>query len=120
MTQQGAGISAAGPMWHEFMAKALDSYLNERFVSPAPLSGNKIMLDGNYIYTKDVMFPTEFLDPLKQGQETTPRSEYHSILYFVNRSDPKGPFPEDPSKDLQFNNWEWSVQNIFAPKQPVP
>lgn len=104
MTQQGAGISAAGPMWHEFMAKALESYPNERFVSPAPLSGNKIMLDGNYIYTKDTMQPPE----------------YHSILYFVNRSDPKGPFPSDPSKDLQFNNWEWSVQNIFAPKQSVP
>lgn len=99
MTQQGAGISAAGPMWHEFMAKALESYPNERFTSPAPLSGNKIMLDGNYIYTKDVTLP----------------SEYHSILYFVNRSDPKGPFPEDPSKDLQFNNWEWPIQNIFAP-----
>ena len=104
MTQQGAGISAAGPMWHEFMVKALESYPNERFVSPAPLSGNKIMLDGNYIYTKDVMLP----------------SEYHSILYFVNRSDPKGPFPSDPSKDLQFNNWEWPIQNIFAPRPPAP
>ena len=103
MTQQGAGISAAGPMWHEFMAKALESYPNERFVSPAPLSGNKIMLDGNYIYTKDVTLP----------------SEYHSILYFVNRSDPKGPFPEDPSKDLQFNNWEWPIQNIFSPRPPA-
>ncbi len=100
MTQQGAGISAAGPMWHEFMAKALESYPYERFVSPSPLSGNKPMLDGNYIYTKD----------------GTSGSEYHSILFFVNRNDPKGPFPSDPSKDLQFNNWEWSVQNIFAPR----
>ncbi len=99
MTQQGAGISAAGPMWHEFMAKALESYPNERFVSPAPLSSSKIMLDGNYIYTKDAL--------------ATP--EYHTILNYVDRTDPRGPFPSDPAKDLQYNNWEWSIQNIFAP-----
>ncbi|MEX2090954.1 MAG: PBP1A family penicillin-binding protein [Candidatus Paceibacterota bacterium] len=97
MTQQGAGISAAGPMWHEFMAKALASYPNDRFENPAPLSANKAMLDGNYIYNR--------------GGSSSP--EYHSILFYVNKDDPQGPFPSDPNQDIQFNNWEWSVQNNF-------
>ena len=97
MTQQGAGISAAGPMWREFMVKTLESYPNERFVSPSPLSANKVMLNGNYIYTKD-------------GASAP---EYHTILYYVDRKNPTGAFPSDPSKDLQFNNWEWPIQNVY-------
>ncbi|PIR41950.1 MAG: hypothetical protein COV30_01020 [Candidatus Yanofskybacteria bacterium CG10_big_fil_rev_8_21_14_0_10_37_15] len=105
MTQQGAGISAAGPMWNEFMSKALDLFPNEKFISPAPVFANKIMLDGNYILKKD--------DFSQSDENLLINPEYHSILHFVNRNDPKGPFPEDPFKDLQYNNWEWSVQNLF-------
>jgi len=100
MTKQGAGISAAGPMWHEFMTRALASYPDDRFISPSPLSTSKIMLDGNYVYIKD-------------GSSIP---EYHSILYYVDRRNPAGPFPSNPSQDSQFQNWEWSVQNLFAPK----
>lgn len=103
MTSQGAGISASGPMWHEFMVRSLDSFPNTKFISPAPFSANKIMLDGNYIYNSD-------------GSS----AQYHSILYYVDRNNPQGPFPADPYKDVQFSNWEWPVQNIFAPRQPVP
>lgn len=48
MTQEGAGISAAGPMWHEFMAKALTRFPNEEFVKPDLVSSSKPMLNGNY------------------------------------------------------------------------
>lgn len=97
MTRQGAGISAAGPMWREFMVRALASYPDEKFISPSPLSANKIMLDGNYTYIKN--------------DSSTP--EYHSVLYYVDRKDPIGPFPSNLSQDAQFQNWEWSVQNLF-------
>lgn len=103
MTKQGAGISAAGPMWHEFMAKALESFPNEKFESPSPLSASKVMLDGNFVYTKD-------------GASTP---EYHSILYYVDRSDPRGPFPADPHQDSQFQNWEWTVQRAYPSSSPL-
>lgn len=98
MTQQGAGISASGPMWNEFMSKALPKFPNTRFASPAPLFADKVMLDGNYAYLN----------------EETLNSEYHSILYYVDKTNPKGPIPSDSFKDPQFPNWEWSVQNFFA------
>ena len=86
MTRQGAGISAAGPMWNQFMVKALSDFPNENFVNPPPIINNKIMLDGNYFY--------------KKTGDSKP--EVHSILYFVDRGNPLGPFPIEPQKDSQF------------------
>jgi membrane peptidoglycan carboxypeptidase len=62
MTQEGAGISAAGPMWHEFIAKSLEKFPNEEFIKPDIVSSSKPMLNGNY----------DSSDP-------------HSILYYINR-----------------------------------
>ena len=78
MTQEGAGISAAGPMWHEFMAKALEKLPVEEFIKPDLVSSSKPMLNGSY-----------------------DRSDPHSILYYINKS------------DGQFDNWEWSVRKFF-------
>ncbi|MDO8658817.1 MAG: transglycosylase domain-containing protein [Candidatus Levybacteria bacterium] len=98
MTKEGAGISASGPMWHEFMAKALSTMPNERFTNPDPVIANKVMLDGNYTYLRDGgLFP-----------------EYHEILYYVDKSNPLGPIPTNPSLDSQFQNWEWPVNKLFG------
>ena len=63
MTQEGAGISAAGPMWHELMAKALEIFPNEEFIKPDLISSSKPMLNGSY----------DNYDP-------------HNILYFVDKN----------------------------------
>jgi hypothetical protein len=34
----------------------------------------------------------------------------HNILYYVNKDDPRGDAPKDPSKDPQYDNWEKAVQ----------
>lgn len=99
MTKEGAGISASGPMWHEFMAKALSTMPNERFTNPDPVIANKVMLDGNYAY-------------LKEGGSSP---EYHEILYYVDRSNPLGPIPANPNIDSQFQNWEWPVIKTYNP-----
>ena len=101
MTKEGAGISASGPIWHEFMAKALSTMPNERFTNPDPVIANKVMLDGNYAYLRDGnLFP-----------------EYHEILYYVSKDNPLGPIPTDPSRDSQFENWEWPVNRFYSPTQ---
>mgnify|MGYP001608225153 FL=1 len=99
MTKEGAGISASGPMWREFMAKALSTMSNEKFTNPDPVTANKVMLDGNYTYLRDGgLFP-----------------EYHEILYYVDKKNPLGPMPTDPSIDSQFTNWEWPVNKFYNP-----
>jgi len=96
MTREGAGISASGPMWHEFMAQALERSPQESFNKPDPVFNNKPMLNGQYD---------------SAGQSL---SGIHTILYFVDRNNPLGPLPSDPLQDDQFKNWEWSVRNNFG------
>lgn len=97
MTRAGAGISAAGPLWHEFMVRALAQTPAESFTPPNPVIVDKIMLNGNYVPPQDSQF---------QGI-------VHTILNYVRRDDPAGSYPSDPSSDAQFQNWEWSVRNAF-------
>ncbi len=97
MTKEGAGISASGPMWHEFMTKALSTMPIEKFTNPDPVTANKPMLDGNYTY-----LPNSGSSP-----------EYHEILYYVDKRNPLGPIPSNPGLDSQFTNWEWAVRNAY-------
>ncbi len=99
MTQAGAGISAAGPLWHEFMVRALSQIPQEHFQAPDPTSTDKIMLNGNYIY-----YPNTSASP-----------EMHTILYYVDPERPQNSsFPEHPEENPQFKNWEWAVQHFLT------
>lgn len=100
MTRVGAGISAAGPLWHAFMAEAIKKIPPDHFIPPDPVHIDKIMLNGNYVYN----------------------GEIHTILYYVDRNNPRGAFPSNPAGDPQFPNWEWAAQHSFQyiPPQPAP
>ena len=102
MTKQGAGISAAGPIWHEFLAKVLKDTPVEDFLQPDPLESTKIMLNGEYL-RPDI------------ESDTVDTPEVHTILYYVNKDKPQEEIPSDPSQDPQFKNWEEAVQtNKFS------
>jgi penicillin-binding protein 1A len=95
MQRNGSSILAAVPMWHEFMAQALLQYQPEVFPQPQPITPTKPILNGDY----------------------TNNNQIHTILYYIDKSDPTGPVPQNPSQDPQFNNWEtgvlnWSSNNI--------
>jgi len=92
MTKQGAGISAAGPMWHEFMNRVLADTPVDEFIKPDPVFVDKPMLNGSYIGPNGI----------------------HSILYYIDKNNPLGPPPVNPGVDSQFNNWEAAVRN-WAP-----
>lgn len=99
MTKAGAGISAAGPLWHDFITQAIADTPAESFTKPDPVLVSKIMLNGNYRYQKD-----EFSLP-----------EIHTILHYVDRKNPLGGFPADPAADSQYQNWEAAVRtNSFS------
>lgn len=94
MTKEGAGISASGPMWKEFMVKALEGNPVESFTKPDLNISEKIMLNGRY---SDNM-----------------NNDIHSILYYIDKDNPLGSTPINPLDDPQFKNWEWSVRNFFG------
>ncbi len=115
MQRQGSSILAAVPMWSDFLNQVLPNYPNELFTKPDPLPlSQKPMLGGQYVYNATV------------GGTTRP--QIHSLLYYVDKNDPTGPIPKDPSEDPQFLNWEagvleWakkSVGNFGFFNQPIP
>jgi len=87
MTQQGAGIAAAGPLWHNFMAEALKDKPVEEFVKPDPVQTLAI--------------------PLLNGVEG---EAPHSILFYVSKENLNSSPPSNPNFDSQFKNWEAAVQ----------
>ncbi len=95
MKRNGTSILAAVPMWSAFMKQVLPTVSNETFPQPDPPAATKPILAGNYLYNNQI----------------------HSILYYVDKADPTGPPPTDPSVDPQFHNWEtalldWASKNL--------
>ncbi|MEI8338131.1 MAG: PBP1A family penicillin-binding protein [bacterium] len=93
IAKQVAG-SITGPMWHEFMNEILPSLPNDQFEKPdqVDISNQKTLLNGKY-----------------QGLD----GSIHSELYWINKSDPTGSSPSNPSNDPQFSRWEYSVLTWF-------
>lgn len=94
-----------GPMWHEFMAYALQKLPNESFVR------------------SDI--GTTASKPVLRGDWQTPGSDgkIHEILYWVQKSNPTGPIPSNPASDPQFSYWDipvaaWAASHNITPSTP--
>lgn len=108
----GGGLSGliTTPMWRAFMDVALAKLENESFVQPQiATTGVKPVLRGQYIDT------AKLLEALQEsGQDKVDvgmvYNDIHSILYYVDKNNPQGPYPSDPASDPQYANWEYAVQ----------
>lgn len=89
MEKKVSGLVVA-PLWHEYMEKILPRFPVETFTPPEPENP-----DG--------------LKPILRGDWST--GGIHSILYWVEKDNPRGPIPINPSSDSQFQNWEYGVQS---------
>jgi len=104
MQQQGGSILAAVPIWHAFMADALqNASTTETFTRPDSVSAEKPILRGEPV--------------IKYTVNGIEYPQIHDILYYVNKDNPQGPIPQNPQDDPQFQNWEealmnWAQQNI--------
>ncbi len=98
MHKSGTSIFAAVPIWSAFFqaAHASRNFPVETFPRPEPVAPAKPILAGDYRADREI----------------------HSILYYVNRSDPTGPPPQDPAEDPQFENWETGVLRWAASNMP--
>lgn len=119
MEKKIAGFIVA-PMWNEYITASLQNYPIEYFKKPAPIDENlkpvlRGLWQGNTSYTIDTLSGklATPATPLELRQEKVVQ-EIHSILYWVDRSSPLGPPPQDPTKDPQFLLWEYPVQKWAA------
>ncbi len=115
MIRQGSSILAAVPIWSDFLKKIIGDFEPEFFSKPEPIQKpQKPMLNGEYIWK-----------PVVDGKILP---QVHSILYYIDKKDPLGPKPKNPSQDEQFKNWEesvllWARSNIpemYLWNQPLP
>jgi penicillin-binding protein 1C len=94
MNSLGASLVAALPIFHQFLSEAISSgkIQPENFIPPEEKIVNKPMLNGSWISPYGV----------------------HDILFYVDRKNPLGPIPEDPSLDPQYILWENGVQRWYS------
>ncbi len=115
------GTSAAAPIWNRFMQEALQNTPVERFPTPPPNDAEKPVLRGG------VGGITLKIDRVtnKRATSSTPESYIvdrtyippHDILHYVNKDDPRGPSPTDPTIDSQYSLWEAAVQDWIKRKK---
>ncbi len=113
--KRAGGIYAAAPMWNEFMERALENTPIEKFTPPKPITANKAILNGKH--ANEIIVELDKACTNKLATELTPPDqieekiylEVHNILYYLDKNDPLGEYPEDPAGDPQFNNWETAV-----------
>ena len=101
MQKKVAGFIVA-PMWRAFMDKALAEMPNEPFEEPLveDKSQLKPVLQG--VWQGGMLETTSNFRMVTGG--------IHSILNWVNKDDPRSPFPVNPYADPQFERWEYGVR----------
>jgi 1A family penicillin-binding protein len=106
------------PLWRAFMDKAMEKYPGG-FFNPIPYEDTSKLKpvlrgiwQGGETYIVDKISgkrATEFTP--EEMREERVVSNVHTILYWLDKNDPRGPTPDRPHNDSQFKNWEWGVLN---------
>ncbi len=115
------GSVVAAPIWNEYMRRVLGPGNIESFNAPKIDVTGKAVLDGTNpgevkvkIDRASGLLATEYT-PANFIEEKS-FQQPHSILHYVNKDDPRGPIPENPASDPQYNLWEsriteWAKKN---------
>ncbi|MCH8049964.1 penicillin-binding protein [Patescibacteria group bacterium] len=115
MEKKVAGFIIA-PLWNAFMQEILVKVPNERFRS-APQEYNENIKpvlrgvwEGGDLYFIDdrTGSPATENTPMENMKEIIVKN-VHSILYWVDKNDPRGEKPDSPEDSSQFNAWEYGV-----------
>src|SRR3989344_2836369 len=91
-TNKKTGIGLAAPIWRKIMEKLLTSHPVENFTKPNVVQNINPVLLGEFPQT----------DPP------------HSILHYIDKSNPLGPPPQNPSNDPLYFFWEEGVKNYLS------
>lgn len=115
MKEKVAGYIVA-PMWHDFTKKALEELPKKEFEEPEYDYSNlkprlRGIWQGNesyYIEKTTGKLATEDTPEGMKEEKFIPN--VHSILYWVDKENPRGPKPDNPGTDSQFSRWEYPVE----------
>ncbi|MFA5134946.1 MAG: transglycosylase domain-containing protein [Patescibacteria group bacterium] len=132
MRRGADGSIVAAPIWREFMKRTVGGPA-EPFNSPTITQPDKPILrgelEGGVTLTVDSttgkVIPNSCLDTYpKEFQEEKTFRTVHTILHYVDRNNPLGPVPADPTVDPQYVRWEepvarWAAENGYVENIPA-
>ncbi|MBD3311805.1 MAG: PBP1A family penicillin-binding protein [Candidatus Magasanikbacteria bacterium] len=122
MTRGYGGSRVAAPIWNRFMREALADTEVEPFPAPPPNDAEKPALKASEGVGKTLKIDkvTGKLATTSTPEEYVVERTFiqpHSILHYVDKDDPRGPYPENPADDLQYNIWEAAIQDWIKRKK---
>lgn len=122
MRKGDGGSKLAAPIWNKFMAESLKNTPAESFLPMPENDAAKAILRGvvgggtilkiNKLTGRIAASST----PLELIEERT-YAPAHSILHYVYKDDPRGPVPEHPEDDPQYQIWENAIQDWLKRKK---
>ncbi len=113
MAKKVSGLIVA-PMWRAFVDEILPTLPNEEFVKPVKEESYalKPVLRGKWQGGVSNLSQNNSFDsniPYSSIQESL-TGGVHSILYWVDKDNPRGEKPSNPESDPQFKYWEYPVR----------
>jgi penicillin-binding protein 1C len=116
------------PLWGAFMSEVAKTFPPENFQTPPPSPhiDNKPVLHG--LWQGGISYKIDKISK-KLATEYTPQEtieeiaspDVHTILHWINKDDPRGPAPTNPTQDTQYSRWEYGVRNwVQTYKQSHP
>lgn len=118
MRPGAAGAAVAAPIWNEFMKEALKDKPHPEFAELSEFKADKPMLNGKFENKKIKIdsisgkLATKYTPPSVIKEKSF--KKIHTILYYADRNNPRGPRPSNPTQDPQFENWEYAVQKWIS------
>lgn len=113
MKSKADGSRVAAPIWQAYMKKALAGLPIEWFAEPQPIVTGKPVLDGQ---AGEIAVKIDKFSGKLATENTPPTAieeriyrQAHDILYYVDKDDPRGPYPADAHEDPQYVAWESAV-----------
>ena len=120
-TPMKKGSSISGRLWRDFMDVALQKLPDEKFEEPI-IDNDRALANiirgiwqGGETYLIDSLsgkLATQYTPP--ETEEELVVTSVHSILYWINKENPIGEAPLDPTVDNQFERWEIIVQEWWG------
>ncbi len=120
MPMKKGGAALAGPIWNDVIREALKNLPVESFGRPNPIDQGlppimRGLWQGNETFTIDTIsggLATEFT-PIETRKEESV-TDVHDILYWIDKSNPLGPKPQNPDNDPLYKNWEYGVDKWWS------
>ncbi len=106
MAKKVSGLIVA-PMWRAFMDEVLKTVPTESF--------NKPLVEDSYAL-KPVLRGKWQGGISNGGEQETLSGGIHTILYWLNKDDPRGPISNPVTSDPQFDRWEYPI-HVWAASQ---